>query len=59
MKQIFLQDTINYMFSLDQKKAQEMFESMGMEPEVKTIQSKEGNELRYYVYNIKDEEANL
>jgi hypothetical protein len=47
------------MFSLDQKKAQEMFESMGMEPEVKTIQSKEGSELRYYVYNIEDEEANL
>lgn len=59
MKQIYLQTTVNHMFEVDQKGTQRMFEEMGIEPEVKEMELKDGTPMRYYVFNIPNEEANL
>jgi len=59
MKQIYLQTTVNHMFEVDQPGTQKMFEDMGIEPEVKEMELKDGTPVRYYVFNLSDEEDNL
>jgi len=54
-----MQTTVNYMFEVDQAGTQKMFESMPVEPEVKEMELKDGTPMRYYVFNIPNEEANL
>jgi len=54
MKQIYLQTTINYMFQVDPTGSQQLFESIGSEPQMNEIQSSSGEPIRYYVYNLKD-----
>ena len=56
MKQIYLQTTVNHMFEVDQSGTQRMFEEMGIEPEVKEMELKDGTPVRYYVFNIPNEE---
>ena len=52
MKQIYLQTTINYMFQVDPEGSQQMFEQMGMEPQMKEIETSGGDTIRYYVYTL-------
>jgi hypothetical protein len=54
MKQIYLQTTINYMFQVDPTGSQQLFESIGSEPQMNEIQSSSGEPIRYYVYSLKD-----
>jgi hypothetical protein len=54
MKEIYLQTTINYMFQVDPTGSQQLFEQMGVEPQMNEIQSNSGEPIRYYVYNLKD-----
>ena len=54
MKQIYLQTTINYMFTVNLQGSQQMFEQMGMEPEVKEMISSDSETIRYYVYDLKE-----
>lgn len=58
MKQIFLQQTVNYMFQVDLEGSQKMFESIG-EPEVKEIEFKDDLIIRYYVFEDQNEKDNL
>jgi hypothetical protein len=44
------------MFEVDQSGTQRMFEEMGIEPEVKEMELKDGTPVRYYVFNIPNEE---
>jgi hypothetical protein len=40
------------MFQLDPEVSQQLFEQMGMEPQMKEIQSSSGEPIRYYVYTL-------
>jgi hypothetical protein len=43
------------MFKVDPTGTQQMFDSMGSEPEIKEIlDSNSGEPIKYYVYNLKD-----
>jgi len=52
MKQIYLQTTINYMFQVDPEGSQQLFEQMGVEPQMKEIETSSGEPIRYYVYTL-------
>ena len=54
MKQIYLQTTINYMFSTDPEGTQRMFEEMPVEPEMKEIMGSDDVPIRYYVYDLSE-----
>lgn len=49
MKVVFLQDTINYMHKLDPASLPALEQKHGI-PEVKDIISKDGEQIRYYIY---------
>jgi hypothetical protein len=42
------------MFQVDPEGSQQLFEQMGMEPQMNEIQSSSGEPIRYYVYDLKD-----
>jgi hypothetical protein len=40
------------MFAVDPEGTQQMFEQMGMEPQVREIETSGGEPIRYYVYTL-------
>jgi hypothetical protein len=54
MKQIYLQTTINYMFQVDPEGSQQLFEQMGIEPQMNEIELSNSEPIRYYVYDLKE-----
>lgn len=54
MKIIYLQTTINYMFQVDLTGSQQLFESIGSEPQMKEMIGSDDVPIRYYVYDLKD-----
>ena len=42
------------MFTINPQDSQQMFEQMGMEPQMNEIQGNDGEAIRYYVYDLKE-----